>query len=456
MQQQHILQVSELTRKVRFLLESELNTVWLCGEISNFIAASSGHWYLSLKDKNAQVRCAMFKGNNRRVRLSPQNGQQVLVRARVSLYEPRGDFQLIIEQMEPAGEGLLRQQYQQLKNKLNQEGLFNLEYKKAIPTHISTVGIITSPTGAAVKDILTVLQRRNPLLKVIIYPALVQGEQAKSDLCYAIEIANQRCEVDVLLLSRGGGSLEDLWPFNEEMVARSVFHSTIPIISAVGHEIDTVLTDYTADLRAPTPSAAAEIVSSELSSQLEQLTRLTARQQDAMTKHLKMLTLSSQNLEHRLSRVHPEQQLYLKQQKADELNLRLTTVIKREWQRLQQQPAHLTQRLYMLSPQVKISRYKSQLIELNQRLINAQQRLLSAKQKQFTQQCEQLHLVSPLATISRGYSVVRDQKNNIIKTITDIKPQQTITIEVSDGIINAEVSSTNANVRDINAPDNRH
>ena len=186
MAQQHILQVSELTKKVRFILESELNTVWLCGEISNFIAASSGHWYLSLKDQKSQVRCAMFKGNNRRVRIQPQNGQQVLVRAKVSLYEPRGDFQLIIEQMESAGEGLLRQQYQLLKDKLHGEGLFELHHKQAIPKLIQTVGIVTSPTGAAVKDIISVLKRRNPLLNIIVYPALVQGEQAKYDIAQAI------------------------------------------------------------------------------------------------------------------------------------------------------------------------------------------------------------------------------------------------------------------------------
>ena len=192
MASQHILQVSELTKKVRFILESELNTVWLTGEISNFVAASSGHWYLSLKDNKSQVRCAMFKGSNRRVKVKAGNGQQVLVRAKVSLYEPRGDFQLIIEHMEDAGEGLLRQQYEQLKNKLNALGVFSQSHKKPIPQHVQTVGIVTSPTGAAVKDILTVLKRRNPFINVIVYPALVQGEYASNDICHAIAQANIR------------------------------------------------------------------------------------------------------------------------------------------------------------------------------------------------------------------------------------------------------------------------
>ena len=293
MSQQHILQVSELTKKVRFLLESELNTVWLCGEISNFICAGSGHWYLSLKDSKAQVRCAMFKGNNRRVRLSsnvasnslssslpnslPRNGQQVLVRAKVSLYEPRGDFQLIIEQMEDAGEGLLRQQYEQLKNKLNIEGLFSSHTKQTIPEHVRCVGIITSPTGAAVKDILTVLKRRNPSIKAIIYPALVQGEYAAADITHAINLANVRQECDVLIIGRGGGSLEDLWSFNEESVVRAIYQSKLPTISAVGHEIDTTLADYTADLRAATPSAAAELVSQDNSELLARISVLKHR-----------------------------------------------------------------------------------------------------------------------------------------------------------------------------------
>ena len=285
----HILQVSELTKKVRFILESELNTVWLCGEVSNFIAASSGHWYLSLKDSKSQVKCAMFKGNNRKVRLSsglPKNGQQVLVRAKVSLYEPRGDFQLIIEQLDDAGEGLLRQEFDQLKNKLLAEGLFNSLIKKAIPKNIRTVGIVTSPTGAAVKDILTVLKRRNPLLNVIIYPALVQGAQAKFEIEQAINTANLRQECDVLIVGRGGGSLEDLWPFNEENVVRAIYRSQIPIISAVGHEIDTTLSDYAADLRAATPSAAAELVSSNIEEKLQKIVSLNQRIRQAKQRNL--------------------------------------------------------------------------------------------------------------------------------------------------------------------------
>ncbi|WP_085298971.1 exodeoxyribonuclease VII large subunit [Cognaticolwellia mytili] len=442
MAQQHILQVSELTKKVRFILESELNTVWLCGEISNFIAASSGHWYLSLKDQKSQVRCAMFKGNNRRVRIKPGNGQQVLVRAKVSLYEPRGDFQLIIEQMELAGEGMLRQQYQQLKNKLNLEGLFDARYKQAIPKAVKTIGVITSPTGAAVKDILTVLKRRNPLLKVIIYPALVQGEQAKFDIAQAIRIANDRDEVDVLLIGRGGGSLEDLWTFNEEIVARAIFQSNIPTISAVGHEVDTSLSDYVADLRAPTPSAAAELVSTDVQELHEKNQTLRTRAHIALKQTTESSTQRLLAVNHRLKQVHPEQQLQKKQQRSDELSFRLQNIIGREFIRLKQKPQFLQQVLFSLSPANRVCHEKKQAEQLTQRLINAQQRIIKNKAEDFASQCEQLNLISPLATIARGYSAVRGKKGRIIKSITSVKPQENISIEVSDGFIYAEVSST--------------
>jgi exodeoxyribonuclease VII large subunit len=444
MAQQHILQVSELTKKVRFILESELNTVWLCGEISNFIAASSGHWYLSLKDQKSQVRCAMFKGNNRKVRIQPQNGQQVLVRAKVSLYEPRGDFQLIIEQMESAGEGLLRQQYQLLKDKLHNEGLFELHHKQVIPKLIQTVGIITSPTGAAVKDIITVLNRRNPLLKVIIYPVLVQGEQAKYDIAQAIALANQRNEVDVLLISRGGGSLEDLWAFNEEIVARAIFQSILPTISGVGHEIDTTLSDYVADLRAPTPSAAAELVSADVDERINSVKVLLSRAQLAIKQQLQRSRFSVVNLNHRLGQVHPEHQLQNKQQKSDELTLRLQGFISRKLNQVKHQPSYLQQRLLNASPANKIKRNLLYCEQLKTQLSSAQQRLLMLKRESFAHQCEQLHIVSPLATIARGYSITRTEQGDMIKSIKDITIESNIKVEVSDGVIDAKVIAVKA------------
>jgi len=436
---QHILQVSELTRKVRFILESELNTVWLTGEISNFVAAGSGHWYLSLKDNKSQVRCAMFKGNNRRVRLQPRNGQQVLVRAKVSLYEPRGDFQLIIEQMEDAGEGLLRQQYEQLKNKLNALGVFSQAHKQPIPEHIHTVGIVTSPTGAAVKDILSVLKRRNPNINAIIYPALVQGEYASNDICHAIVQANRRQECDVLIVGRGGGSLEDLWPFNEESVVQAIYDSNLPIISAVGHEIDTTLSDYVADLRAATPSAAAELVASDSNELLDKITILQQRLIHGIKRKNSTLLQQKNHLQHRLAQVHPEQQLRVQQQKHDELSLRLSSAMQRIMMQSALQPKQLQQRLNQLSPIKGITKQQSELKQQEQRLIHTMQNSLQNKRESFVHLIEQLQLVSPLATIARGYSITRGRNSEVIKSISQVKVNDEITIQVTDGSIRASV-----------------
>ena len=440
---QHILQVSELTRKVRFILESELNTVWLTGEISNFVAASSGHWYLSLKDSKSQVRCAMFKGNNRKVRLSnkgvPRNGQQVLARAKVSLYEPRGDFQLIIEQMEDAGEGLLRQQYEQLKNKLNALGVFSQDHKKNIPPHIQKVGVVTSPTGAAVKDILTVLKRRNPNIQVVIYPALVQGEYASNDICHAIHLANSRKECDVLIVGRGGGSLEDLWPFNEESVVQAIYDSAIPVISAVGHEVDTTLSDYVADLRAATPSAAAELVSSDSDELLKRITMLRQRLNNSIIQNNNLLSQKVNHLKHRLAQVHPEQQLHVHQQRADELKLRLTQTVNRFMTQALHRPNQLQQRLMRLSPIKKIAERQTQVEQLEQRLINVMKSKLQHKSELFVHLIEQLQLVSPLATIARGYSVVRNTEDEVISSVMQVSANDEISLQVTDGSIKAKV-----------------
>ncbi len=443
---QHILQVSELTKKVRFLLESELNTVWLCGEISNFIAASSGHWYLSLKDSKSQVKCAMFKGNNRKVRLPvtglPKNGQQVLVRARVSLYEPRGDFQLIIEQLEDAGEGILRQQYEQLKNKLHAEGLFDAFNKQAIPSKIQTVGVVTSPTGAAVKDILSVLKRRNPLINVVIYPALVQGNEAKFDVAQAINTANKRKECDVLIVGRGGGSLENLWCFNEEIVVRAIYESTIPTISAVGHEIDTTLSDFAADQRAPTPSAAAELVSSDVKEHNKSINLLEQRVVSSSQRKINELHKQLTYIQQRLARLHPAQKLHVQQQKIDELTIRFNQSFERVKSQKFQKPVQLHNRLILQSPIKRIQVLQEKLASLQSRLIKATLTLNNKQQTRFKHTIEQLHIVSPLATIARGYSVTKNTGGKVITSINAVKPNDKLTIQLSDGLIIANVDKT--------------
>jgi len=440
MSQQHILQVSELTKKVKFILENELNTVWLCGEISNFISAGSGHWYLSLKDNKSQVKCAMFKGNNRRVRITPRNGQQVLVRAKVSLYEPRGDFQLIIEQMDDAGDGLLRQQFDQLKNQLNAQGYFAQQSKQTIPTDIATVGIVTSSTGAAVRDILSVLKRRNPLIKAIIYPCLVQGGQAKEEIVKAIQIANQRNECDVLIVGRGGGSLEDLWPFNEEMVVKAIYHSQIPTVSAVGHEIDTTLADYVADVRAATPTAAAEIISSDNTKIRLTLQQLAKRLHNAINRLTYFKVEQQKSLQHRLNQTHPEQQLRVDQQKSDDLALQLHKAMSNYLTVAKIKPQQLSNNLKHLSPLHTIKTELKTNERLRHQLINLTERLIQSKQERFVHNIDQLQLVSPLATISRGYSVTRNNKGNIIKKVAELTVGEDISIQMTDGQITANVT----------------
>ena len=439
---QHILQVSELTKKVRFILESELNTLWLTGEISNFIAASSGHWYLSLKDSKSQVRCAMFKGSNRRVRIKPVNGQQVLVRAKVSLYEPRGDFQLIIEQMEDAGTGLLQQQYEQLKNTLANEGLFAQHLKQTLPKHISTVGIVTSPTGAAIKDIITVLQRRNPSIRIIIYPTLVQGSDAALQIVHAIKQANFHQACDVLIVGRGGGSLEDLWCFNNENVVRAIHQSKLPIISAVGHEVDTTLADYAADVRAATPSAGAELVSQDQEETLTIITQLTQRLLRNFIHHYRVAKQQHLALAHRLKQVHPEQKLLQQQQQLDNLTIRLSQAIYFKLSNSKQFPQQFHDQLLHLSPIKNIAFKQQQINQYQQRLINAITHKLNLKSQNFINLIEQLQIVSPLATITRGYSVTRDQQNNIIRSVKQVQSKDHISVQVNDGTIEAQVITT--------------
>jgi len=256
-----IYNVTRLNREVRAVLEGSFPSIWLQGEISNFACPASGHMYLSLKDVHSQVRCAMFKGKNRFLKFEPENGAEVLVRANVSLYEGRGEFQLIIEQMELAGEGGLQRAYEELKQKLFKEGLFEEDHKKPVPAMPRTIGVITSPTGAAIRDIMSILKRRYPAGNIIVYPVAVQGNGAAEQIINMLKTAEKRNECDVIILSRGGGSIEDLWAFNNETLARTIFDCSLPVVSGIGHEIDFTIADFVADQRAPTPSAAAELVS---------------------------------------------------------------------------------------------------------------------------------------------------------------------------------------------------
>lgn len=435
----NIYSVSQLNQSVRLMLENQLGAVWLTGEISNFSQPVSGHWYLSLKDENAQVRCAMFRMKNLRVSFRPTNGMQVLVRANVSLYEPRGDYQLIIESMHLAGEGLLMQQFEALKLKLAAEGLFAQHLKKNLPHFSKAVGIITSKTGAALQDILHILQRRDPSLKIIIYPTAVQGKDAATDIAQMIELANQRQEVDVLIVGRGGGSLEDLWCFNEEMVARAIFHSHLPVISAVGHETDVTIADFVADLRAPTPSAAAELVSRNQTELLQQLQYRRQRLEIALDR---LFAEKQQKLKHlslRLHNQHPQAQLRIQQQLITQLSHRLQQNLRHRWQKKAENLTALSIRLYKNPLPLRLQQYEQQLEQLKVRLNSHMNLTLSLQQKQLAHLCGKLDSLSPLKVLARGYSITQNQQNFTIRSMKDVNVGEHIKTRLTDGNIISQV-----------------
>lgn len=439
-----IFTVSRLNQTVRLLLEQEMGQVWISGEISNFTQPSSGHWYFTLKDDTAQVRCAMFRNSNRRVTFRPQHGQQVLVRANITLYEPRGDYQIIVESMQPAGEGLLQQKYEQLKAKLQAEGLFDQQYKQSLPSPAHCVGVITSKTGAALHDILHVLKRRDPSLPVIIYPTAVQGDDAPGQIVRAIELANVRGECDVLIVGRGGGSLEDLWSFNDERVARAIFASRIPVVSAVGHETDVTIADFIADLRAPTPSAAAEIVSRNQLELLRQIQHGQQRLEMAMDYYIANRTRRFTQLHHRLQQQHPQLRLARQQTVLERLRQRMNFALENKIKQANQRQQRVSQRLSQQNPQPRIYRAQTRIQQLEYRLAENIRARLSAQRERFGNVVTHLEAVSPLSTLARGYSVTTATDGKVLKQTKQVKTGDVLTTRLSDGWVESEVKSVTA------------
>lgn len=437
----NIFTVSRLNTTVRQLLENEMGLVWLSAEISNFTQPASGHWYFTLKDDGAQVRCAMFRNSNRRVSFRPQHGQQVLVRASITLYEPRGDYQLIIESMHPAGEGLLQQQFEQLKARLAAEGLFDQQFKQPLPEPARQVGVITSATGAALHDVLRVLHRRDPSLPVVIYPTAVQGVDAPAAIVRAIELANQRDECDVLIVGRGGGSLEDLWSFNDERVARAIFASRLPIVSAVGHETDVTIADFVADLRAPTPSAAAELVSRN---QIELLRRLQSQQQRmemAMDYYVAQQQRRFTRLQHRLQQQHPQLRLARQQTTLIQLQRRLQEAADQRLRLAHRQQDRLLQRLQSQQPQGRILRAQQQLQQWHYRLQQGMEKQLNHSRQRFGTLAAQLEGVSPLATLARGFSVTTDAQGQVVKKTRQLHTGDLLRTRLDDGWVESQVTA---------------
>nr|WP_040522850.1 exodeoxyribonuclease VII large subunit [Aliiglaciecola lipolytica] len=436
----NIFTVSQLNRMARSVLETEIGQIWLSAEISNFVAASSGHWYFTLKDSRAQVKAAMFRGANSRIKLRPKEGDKILVRASVGLYEARGDYQIVVDFMEPEGEGQLKQQFEMLKIKLAQEGLFASSHKKTLPESIQRVGVITSATGAALHDILTVLKRRNPLISVIVYPAQVQGELAPLQLCQAIDKATRRNEVDVLIIGRGGGSLEDLWCFNNETLARKIFSCPLPTISAVGHEVDVTIADFVADVRAPTPSAAAELVSTDVIEVIQNIQNLKGRLQRSMRSHLQFHKHRSQIASQQLKPLHPENRIKQQAQFLDQMQMLLEHRVKASIERRAKKMATLSQRLMTRSPINGIERQLQNNQNLTKQLNKSILNFLGKKQLQLAKSSELLDSVSPLSTLSRGYSITY-RGDEIIKQSKQLNVNDEIVSRFHDGSIKSKVLS---------------
>lgn len=441
--ERQIFSISELNRRVRQLLELNLPMLWVEGEISNFACPASGHWYLSLKDKSAQVRCAMFRNANQRVKFRPENGMQVVVRCKPGIYEDRGEYQLIIEHMEEAGFGALQRQFEQLKAKLSAEGLFDQENKQPIPSSISHIGVITSTTGAAVKDILSVLKRRFPAIRVSLFPTAVQGDEAPAQIVKALDDANSHHGLDALIIGRGGGSLEDLWSFNTESVARAIAASRLPTISAVGHEVDFTIADFVADLRAPTPSAAAELISPDGQQMYTQFSRYQALLKDIQQRILSGYQQQLSHLQKRLQ--HPGSKLQQQAQLLDHLDIRLRRAIASKLDGYRAKGNQLSDQLYRQNPQHQLEEKQLKLSVVVKQLVRAINQKQERLELKLAQSMHLLDTVSPLKTLGRGYAVIRDQQDEVISSVNAVTSGDCLKGQLADGELLLKVSDKNNN-----------
>ena len=438
-----ILTVSGLNRMARALLEDCFPLVSVEGEISNLATPASGHWYLTLKDERAQIRCAMFRNRNQGVRFRPANGMQVLVRGRLSLYEARGDYQLILDSLEEAGAGALQRAFEELKARLQARGLFASERKQALPARCRHIAVITSPTGAVLQDILTVLQRRFPAMRVTVLPVPVQGAEAPDAIIRALETANRRASelgFDAIIVARGGGSLEDLQAFNEERVAMAIVDSTLPVVSAVGHETDFSIADFVADVRAPTPSAAAELLSPDQQRHIQALQqqqqRLQRGIQQLISQHARQLRQLIQRLR------HPGRRLQEQSQYLDGLESRLHRGISARLERQGNRLAQQRSRLLLQSPGHRLRQQKQRNSDLLLRLQLSVKRQLDRKAQALRQSGRNLETVSPLRTLQRGYSITQGPDGNVVRHQQDLQAGDRIRTRLQDGEVLSIVEKT--------------
>ncbi len=431
------ISVSQLNRQARFILEEHFPTVWVSGEVSNLARPRSGHVYFTLKDDRAQVRCAFFRGAASRQRQPINDGDAVLVSGRLSLYEGRGDYQIIVQSVAPAGEGALQLAFAALRKKLETEGLFDPAHKLPLPERVRCLAVVSSSTGAALQDVLTVLKRRDPSIEVLVFPCQVQGTEAAQSIRRALQRALAAPEPDAVLITRGGGSAEDLWSFNDEQLARDIFAATRPVVSAVGHETDFTIADLVADARAPTPSAGAEMLSTDQSATRQRVLELRHRLTRAMTRQLGDQRRHLLTLRQRLR--HPSEQIREQQQRLDEREMRL----RRAWQVLagqrQRSVETLSHRLWQAAPHKRLAPARELTERLSARLAEAIQRLMGERRKRVAVLGHNLHTASPLATLERGYSIALDADHRVVRSVAAVQPGQPLSVRVADGTIDARV-----------------
>jgi exodeoxyribonuclease VII large subunit len=439
-----VFTVSRLNREASLLLEEGFGRLWIEGELSGIARPSSGHLYFSLKDERAQVRCAMFRQHNRKLAFSARDGMQVLVRARVSLYEPRGDYQLIVEQMEEAGLGQLQREFEALKVRLAAEGLFDEARKRPLPSLPRRIGVVTSPTGAALHDILTTLRRRFPAIPVLIYPTPVQGRTAAAEIAAALGRASRRAECDVLILARGGGSLEDLWAFNEEVVARAIVACSVPVIAGVGHEVDVTIADFAADLRAPTPTGAAERAVPDAGEWLQRIAALRRRLTQCTARDLSLRGNRLAAARHRLVRVHPGMRLARDAQRLDGLERRLTACIDGRLARLQRRIDELAGRVQRRSPALRLRDMAHRQAQLQRRLRAAMQQLCRMRGQGLAATARALAGVSPLATLERGYAILEREDRRVLRSASEVEVGARVAARLAEGRLELKVTATHS------------
>ncbi|MGD9842072.1 MAG: exodeoxyribonuclease VII large subunit [Steroidobacteraceae bacterium] len=438
---------ARLNREARALLERGFGSLWLEGELSNLSRPASGHWYFSLKDDTAQLRSAMFRQRNYVVNFTPKDGMRVLVRGRVSLYEPRGDYQFLAEAMEEAGEGALRRQFEQLKAKLAAAGLFAAEHKHALPTLPTRIGVVTSPTGAAIRDILHILKRRFPSVPVLIYPVPVQGTTAAAQIAAAIRLADKHKECDVLILARGGGSLEDLWSFNEEVVARAIYDCHIPLITGIGHEVDFTIADFVADVRAPTPSGAAELVVPDQQNWLQGLSVLQRRLLAALKRTLGTQQQNHLYLQRRLQQLHPGVHLRQRAQRLDELEQRLLRALQFDLEQRKHLLGTQIARLQTRSPSMQLASARHRLQQLQTGMQSLVREQLDTLRSRLKVVVRTLDALSPLATLTRGYAIVSDAQGRAVIDASSVSVGNEITARLAKGQITAAVTKVEQDER---------